>query len=529
MFSRMCRLNRASLLLFAIVACRPWPVLAHPIETTNAHVQQSLNRLKEAIKNPEYMLNHWVNLPTATGSSKQKIYHLSLKDAILLSLRYNPNIQNAELDRIIQRYKLRLAQNEFELHYALAGTAVLENSHYTGVGNATTRSYMATPEFNIKSKLGTSASLKMDNTIAAIGPYNPLLTLSLTQPLLRGFGKDANEAALLDAIEAETLNKLTTEQTIMDQITLVIGTYRALILSGNNLKNQRWQLTEAHKTYAINEQKIAAGQLEPTANVQQSYQIESLKLLVEQAENDFNTSAQELLQTIGLSPYMHLAVPSDIHLKRLLIPNEDKAIQTALQHNSEYLTMQATVRADTRAFNVAKNQQLWQLDLGANIQAGTLTGVDNNNSNLKNIYNGRNINESAGITMTIPLNDINRRHQLITAKVRLEKNKLRLIATKRMLITAVKNTINAISSQTRQYELANRQVSFAKQSYSLEKKKQQAGIASALDVSNTQNQLIQAQMSLIGAKIAYLNQLAALQRLLGTTLAHWKIKLRYTG
>jgi outer membrane protein TolC len=226
---------------------------------------------------------------------------------------------------------------------------------------------------------------------------------------------------------------------------------------------------------------------------------------------------------------MHLAVPSDINLKRLLIPDEDKAIQTALQHNSEYLAMQATVRADTRAFNVAKNQQLWQLDLGANIQAGTITGVDNNNNNLKNIYNGRNINESAGITMTIPLNDINRRHQLITAKVRLEKNKLRLIATKRMLITAVQNTINAISSQTRQYELANRQVSFAEQSYALEKKKQQAGIASALDVSNTQNQLIQAQMSLIGAKIAYLNQLAALQRLLGTTLAHWKIKLRYTG
>jgi outer membrane protein TolC len=57
--------------------------------------------------------------------------------------------------------------------------------------------------------------------------------------------------------------------------------------------------------------------------------------------------------------------------------------------------------------------------------------------------------------------------------------------------------------------------------------KMQAGISTALDVNNTQNQLIQAQSGLIGAKIAYLNQLSALQRTLGTTLEHWNIKLRY--
>ena len=131
--------------------------------------------------------------------------------------------------------------------------------------------------------------------------------------------------------------------------------------------------------------------------------------------------------------------------------------------------------------------------------------------------------------MTIPLHDINRRSQLITAKIRLEKDRLLLIAARRIIMTTVKNTINGISSQARQYELANRQVALAAQSYGLEKKKQQAGIASALDVSNTQNQLIQAQMGLINAKIAYLNQLSALQRTLGTTLLHWQITLRYTG
>ena len=169
------------------IALYRWVQTPHAEQT---RVKQARTRLKEAIKNPEYLLDHWIDLPTSPEASTQKTLHLTLREAILLALRYNPNIQNAELDRIAQRYQLRLAHNEFELQYALAGTAVVEKSRYSGIGNASTRSYFAAPEFDIKSKLGTEASLKMDNTVAAIGTYNPLMTLSLTQPLLRGFGRD---------------------------------------------------------------------------------------------------------------------------------------------------------------------------------------------------------------------------------------------------------------------------------------------------------------------------------------------------
>ena len=489
----------------------------------------SAQRLKKAIHSPEYMLDNWVNLPTSPNTTSRKILHLSLREAILLALRYNPNIQNAELDRIVQRYQLRLAHNEFELQYALAGTAVVEKSRYSGVGNATTYSYMATPELALKNKAGTQMALTMDNAVAAIGSYNPLLNFSLTQPLLRGFGLLANEAGLLDAVDNEWLNKLNLQQSVCDQITQVIMAYRALVLSGNNLQNQKRQLKEANKSYSINEKRIDAGQLEPTANIQQSYQIESLNLMVEQAVNEFKMAAQNLLETIGLDPDMRLAVPSDVTLETVVIPNTDDAINQALNHNVQSLALKMGLRADERAYQVAKNQQLWQLDASANVQMGTMTGVDSNVAGAQGIYNGRNMTESAGITLTIPLHDISRRNQLIAAKVRIEKDRLNLMAAKRALITAIKNTIGTIQSQAKQYELAKRQVGLAAKSYELEKKKQDAGIASALDVNNTQNQLIQAQMGLIGAKIAYLNQMSALQRILGTTLDYWHITLRYGG
>ncbi|MBL7481664.1 TolC family protein [Legionella sp. 27fs60] len=486
-------------------------------------------RLREAIKNPEFMLKNWIELPTSPAARKKNIVRLTIREAILLALRYNPNIQNAELDRIIQRYQLRLANNEFELQYALGAQGMIQKSTFDGIGTSTTNTFLASPELGLKTKLGTKGSLAIDNNVGVNNSYNPVLNLSVTQPLLRGFGPSANEAGLLDAIDNEWINKLSLQQSVVDQITQVIIAYRALILSGNNLQNQRLQLKEAKKSYEINEKKIEAGQLEPTGNIQQSYQIESLSLLVEQGENDFKTAAQDLLQTIGLDPEMHLSVPSDVTLKELVVPDLHQSIELALNHNVQYLAHKMALRADERAYKVAKNQQLWQLDLSGNVQSGTVNDVTGTNTGVRGIYNGNNITESARVTLTVPLHDIGRRSQLISAKLKLEKDRINLIAAKRALVTNITNIINSIQSLAKRYELAKKQVKLAEKSYALEKKKQQAGISSALDVNNTQNQLIQAQSGLIGAKIAYLNQLSALQRTLGTTLDYWQIKLRYGG
>lgn len=528
-------------LLLSLLGLNVWSSPPKPSENKNLyswvdnpsaqaqHVEQAGVRLREAIANPEYVLHRWIELPTSPAARKKTVQHLSIREAILLALRYNPNIQNAELDRIIQRYQLRLANNEFELQYALGASGVVQKNTFNGVGSDTTHTFIASPELKLKTKLGTTASLSIDNNVAIYNGYNPLLNFSITQPLLRGFGPSVNEVDLLNARDNEWLNKLGLQQSVVDQITQVIISYRSLILSGNNLQNQRLQLKEAKKSYKINEKKIEAGQLEPTGNIQQSYQIESLSLMVEQGENDFNTASLDLLQTIGLDPDMHLSVPSDVTLKEIIVPDLQQSIEIALNQNTQYLALKMGLLADERAYNVAKNKQLWQLDAAGGVQSGTVNDVTGLNGGLRGIYNGNNLNQSARLTLTVPLHDLDRRGQLINAKIRLEKDRINMIAAKRALITSITNTINNIRSLAKRYQLAQKQVKLAQQSYTLEKKKLQAGISSALDVNNTQNQLIQAQSGLIGAKIAYLNQLSALQRTLGTTLEYWKIKLRYGG
>tara|TARA_Y100000588_G_scaffold393052_1_gene507360 strand:+ start:4033 stop:5709 length:1677 start_codon:yes stop_codon:yes gene_type:complete len=490
-------------------------------------VEDANKRLKCAMEQPEFMLKNWVALPTSPNPTTISSHHLSLEDAILLALRYNPNIQNAELDRIIQRYQLRLAHNDFELQYAIGGQALIEQNRFSGVGKSTNRAAFLTPEINYKNPWGGTASLKMDNNVQSEGNYNPLANLNITQPLLRGFGRDVTQAGLKNALDTDFLNQLNLRQSVMDQITQVITTYRTLIISGHNLKNQKRQLQDAKRTFEANEKRIQAGQLEPSGNIQQSYQVESLSLLVEQAENDFRTTAQDLLQAIGLSPEMRLSVPSDVDIQKIVVPNVEDAVELGLKNNTQYQALLMALRADERAYKVARNQQLWELNATANVQTGLLSNVDKVTPGGDNIYQGRNITESLGVTLNIPINDLNRREQLISAKIRLEKDRINIIAAKRALVTSIKNTVTNIQSQARRYELAQRQLKLAQKSYQLEQKKQAAGISNVLDVHNTQNQLLQAQVSLINSKIDYLNQLSSLHKLIGTTLEHWGIKLRY--
>ncbi len=459
-----------------------FPALAEPVskilgynwladpQAEEERVKEAGTRLRKTIANPELMMQQWIELPTSPLIKHQNLHYLSLREAILLALRYNPNIQNAELDRIIQRYQLRLAHNEFELQYALSASEVVQKNRFNGVGSDTTNNFLASPEVDLKTKLGTQAKISLDNNVGLNNGYNPVINFSITQPLLRGFGRTANEAALLNAEDAEWINKLNLRQSVSDQVTQVIMAYRALILSGHNVQNQRLQLKEAQKSAEMNQKKIEAGQLEPTANIQQSYQIESLNLMVEQSENEFKIATQELLQTIGLDPDLHLAVPSDVTLHHLTVPDLKKSIDLALQHNTQYIALKMALRADERAYKVAKNQQLWQLDVNGIVQSGTVNDLTSTSNGVNNIYNGNNTVEAARLTLTVPFHDLNRRSQLINAKIRLEKDRINLLAAKRALMTNITNIVNNVQSLVKRYQLAQKQVELARKSYRLKRK-----------------------------------------------------------
>ena len=163
-----------------------------------------------------FIILAFVNQAFAAG-----IPTLTLRDAIFLSLRYNPSIRSGEFNRMIDKFNLRLQQNAFEVQYALSGTAftartktttpTINNGRIATITHSNT--FGLTPDVSWKNVYGGQASFDLQNN-ASTG-YFPQLTLEYKQPLLRGHRRSIVEAPLLNAIDQEKIGRLSLKNTIM--------------------------------------------------------------------------------------------------------------------------------------------------------------------------------------------------------------------------------------------------------------------------------------------------------------------------
>lgn len=456
--------------------------------------------------------------------------HLTLKETILLALRYNPNIQSAEINRVIEKFNLRVAFNEFELQYALTA-----NAHHSWTSSRGFSSqaefYTVTPGLSLKRPLGTEYSARMpnrwvqDRTTGRL-EYNPQVQLEIKQPLMRGFGPDVNLVALNNAIDTEEINRLNLKQTIIDAITRAIDSYYNVILTRGRVSIAEKAVEDGQKAIIQNKAKIEAGRLEATANIEAKAQLESLRLTLQQTENSYDQSKRRLLNDIGLNPNQAIDIPPDVDVGKPIPPLFDDNIGTAFAQNTQYLSALIGLKQSERDLLFAKDEQRPELNVIGQSSFGSPSGFGPD-AGLRSLFNGRNESHSIDINLSVPIHDLPRQSREVSARVALERNAIDLKRVRRDLITLVSNQISEITSQVKQIELSERSVVLAQQSYDIERRKQLAGRSSTINVSQSQDSLIRAQNDLISSKIAYLRAVTQLDSLLATSLTKWDITIRY--
>ena len=165
----------------------------------------------------------------------------------------------------------------FELQYALSGDANYNRTRLAGIPIPDTTTGNLKPEVSLKTGIGTKIGLGAGVSTDFHDTAVPL-TFSLTQPLLRGFGTAVTKRGLNDSYDNEIINQLNLKNGVIGDVTKVVNDYRQTISANNVIVIQRQSLADAMKTFDNNKAKIKAGQLEASANVQQSAQVEQLRL-----------------------------------------------------------------------------------------------------------------------------------------------------------------------------------------------------------------------------------------------------------
>jgi len=463
-----------------------------------------------------YLLGAQAQAPCVPPTPKT----LTMQEAILLALRYNPSVQSQELQRVVDKFSLRVAENNFELQYALTangqyGRSITNNIPIYSSGTQITQTT------TLNNSVGTQFSAQVNNTTTTQGANSTNLTFSVTQPLLQGFGRDVTLASLRNAKDNEFLSKMNLKNTVEQAITTVIGDYRQVVAAVNQLRIQKLTLSNDEKTYQQLVLQIKNGQKAPAEAVQSQSAIAQDRLNIKQAENTLAQAKQTLLNDIGLPPNTRVAVVADINTERAGVPILEESVQIGLANNFAYQSAVLQQRENKRNLLVAKDQAKPAVNLTLSGTVGGGQGL-----NLSNLTNNDSSQQNVQVEVSVPIRNFPKQQAVLQAKVAIEQQEVAIAQSRRNLETQVINAITNLRILKQQIELSKQACDLAKQNLETSKIKLKYGRVAMFEVSSLQNTLTSAELAVVATQINYLNALSQLQFLLGTTLKTWDIHLR---
>jgi outer membrane protein TolC len=465
---------------------------------------------------------------TLSSPPPEKPLTLSLNEAILLAVRENPNVQQSQLNEVMQKFALHVQQWQFQPHYQFTASRTVASSTRYKI-RETSRQTFVQPSTSLLTPIGTQFTVTSINNIS--DHYNPGLSLEMSQPLMRGFGRPIVETALYNAMDSERISKLNIEGTLRTTVSNVIDAYLEVVSAENTVKNDEKALERSQLSVKQTELFIKAGHKAGNEVVTVQADVANAETTLENDRNSLQQSRYALLESIGLDPstkvvFTNLNVTSLI--QKYHIPSLADAEEMSLLNDIQYQVDQITFEGATkRALVTAEDNTRWQLDLKVKTGVGQGTG-GGPNAGLNSLVNNVNRTNSAELTLQIPIDDEQAKQAVLGAKIAIREAAIALKQEKWTKQTNAINGWNTIGSAERALHFAENAARLQHETYEITYKKYLYGLIDSTALQSVQQQLISSDQSLVSARINYLKALVNLDLLTGVTLKTWKVDVRYS-
>jgi len=457
------------------------------------------------------------SMPVRSVWLNDSIIELTLEDAVYLGLRGNRNIRSAYLERIAQKFDLRVEEDRFRPKLALSARHLASRNQ-----DGHLQQTELTPQATLLTPIGTRLSLSWSRQASQPGQGGRIRTdgasLTLIQPLLRGGGREVAGAPLRMARLGEQVNLLNLKTTVADTITRIITSYREVLRAQEQLQIARDALERSQQLLAANQAMIDAGRMAAFEIVQTEADAASQELGVEEAANQLDASRLELLRLLALDLHTSIRAADTLDAQRIDV-SLDQALHAAREQQPAWLMQ--LIAAEQSAINLAlaRNDRLWEISLiGGGSQA-------RRHDRAAARAGERTWDGYLGIQMEIPIGDLSRRQAEVRARVEAENQQIRLTEARQLLERDVGDAVRDLGTRWRQYEIAQRARELSRRKLEIEREKLQAGRSSNFQVISFESDLRNAENARLNALISYLNAQTTLDATLGTTLESWEIDL----
>ena len=397
------------------------------------------------------------------------------------------------------------------------------------------------------------------NTNASRYTYNPAysgsLGLTVTQPLLRGFGTALNRRFIRIARQSERIAGLVFRQQVIDTIAGVARLYTDLVSLNEDVKVKQESLRLAERLYQDNKNKVDEGTLAP--------------IEVTRAQAQVATSRQALITAEGLVRQQELVVKTAITrtglanptireshivvIDSVTVPDRDLAEpiqdlfsealrnrpdlnQAGIQLENAQISLTGSLNALRPELDVVATLQNSSLSgdlnpLASPFAPGSLMAVGGYGKSLEQILFRNYPTYGIGLQLTLPL-----RNRVAQADATRDELQLRQVEVRRRQLEdqirlEVADAQVAMQQARAAYEAAVQTRILQEQSVKVEQQKFDVGVSTNYLVIQFQSFLAQARSTEVAAKGAYAKARIALERALGRTLEvnHVSLSEAYRG
>jgi outer membrane protein TolC len=392
---------------------------------------------------------------------------------------------------------------------------------------------------------GTQMSLGFNNTEvttispgASISPYiYSGLALNVTQPLLRGFGREINRRFIRIGLTQEKISSLLFRQQVIEVIYGVVRLYTDLVALTEDVKVKQETVAFAKKLFDDTKLQVDEGVLAPLelsrarAQVSGTEQdlINSRGLLEEQEailKNVLTRRGNEdaEVRNARIIPTDSLSVPSADEtrpMEELLAAayqNRPDLNQAGLQIKLTQISLEgshANLRPELDLVGTAQNNALAGQPILPTAAAGVSGGYG---SILDQIATRKNPTYAIGLQLTLPLRNRVAQADAIRDEVILRQGQVRERQLRNQVQVEVEDALIAMRRARASYEAAVETRTLQEQSLDFEQTRYSEGVSTAFFVIQYESYVAQARSAEVASKGAYFKARAALQRAIGSII-----------
>lgn len=456
---------------------------------------------------------------------------LSIRDSIVLALKNNLDIQVEGFNPRINDQALIGQQAVFDPSAFLEATRTDNRTSILSSFSTSRTSFSDSWDYNagLRQKILTGGTYELrfnneyfNNPLQTTGPdktFSSRVGLTLTQPLLKNFGFEANETNIRIATNNVSISKEQLRLRVSNVVTQVQSAYFDLIFAIQNLEVARQSLNLAHDLVTLNKARVRAGVAAPVevtqAEAQEAARVQDV-INGEKAVQDAGDTLKVVMNLPISGSWSQEIRPTDAPTSAATPINLDESIQKALENRYEYKSAKLDITNKDLSVRLTRNQLLPDLALSGSVFSN---GADATyGGDISAMGSSHFISYSVGVILTVPLGNRAAQSSYIQSKLTLDQAKTSLKNLELQIVQQVRAAVRTVEANAKRIDANRAARILAEEQLRVEQRRLEAGVSTTFNVLQFQRDLSAAQANEIQSITDYNKSLAALDNTLGTVL-----------